>query len=78
MSRSWKKRPFSGITTATSEKKDKQLANRHTRRVNKYLLSFTHDPDKLLLKRELSNVWSMAKDGKVRFDPATHPKLLRK
>jgi hypothetical protein len=28
--------------------------------------------------RELSNPWAMDKDGKMRFDPAKHPHLMRK
>ncbi|MEA2338891.1 MAG: hypothetical protein QOE82_2898 [Thermoanaerobaculia bacterium] len=28
--------------------------------------------------RELSDPWAMAKDGKMRFDPAEHPQLMRK
>ena len=78
MSRSWKRNPFAGITSAKSEKYDKRLANRRVRRTNKYLLAITNDESQLLARRELSNVWCMAKDGKVWFDPKKHPKLLRK
>ncbi|MBE2221761.1 MAG: hypothetical protein IAF02_09485, partial [Anaerolineae bacterium] len=42
MSRSRKKRPFSSITTAKTEKQEKRLANRRVRRVNKSLLAGTH------------------------------------
>ncbi len=78
MSRSLKKTPVAGITTATSEKQDKRLANRLERRKNKQLLEMTEDDTSLLLKREVSNVWVMDKDGKIRFDPIKYPKLLRK
>lgn len=78
MSRSRKKRPFSGITTAKSEKQEKQLANRRVRRVNKSLLAFTNDETQLQLIREVSDVWCMSKDGKQRFDPETYPELMRK
>ncbi len=78
MSRSWKKRPWTGITTATTEKQEKRLANRRERRINKYLLALTHDETQILLKREVSDVWCMSKDGKAMFDPEKYPKLLRK
>jgi hypothetical protein len=29
-------------------------------------------------KRELSDVWAMAKDGKTYFNASKHPKLMRK
>lgn len=78
MSRSRRKHPFCGITTATTEKKDKRLANRKLRRAFSRLdLS---DPDNLVvpLLREVSNVWSFDKDGKQRFDPEEHPERMRK
>lgn len=78
MSRSRKKHPFCGITTATSEKDDKRLAHKAYRQALRRLdLS---DPDNLVvpLLREVSNVWGFAKDGKWRFDPAEHPKWMRK
>ncbi|MEL6771041.1 MAG: hypothetical protein AAFP18_08255 [Bacteroidota bacterium] len=78
MSRSRKKTPISGITTATSEKHDKRLANRRSRRRIRQRLAAGHDGTDLPLLREVSNVWAMNKDGKLYFDPATHPKLMRK
>lgn len=78
MSRSRKKNPHSGITTAKSEKQDKRVANRHVRRVNKSLLALTNDETHLQLKREVSDVWCMDKDGKQRFDPEKYPELMRK
>ncbi|MEL7363701.1 MAG: hypothetical protein AAFN13_16615 [Bacteroidota bacterium] len=79
MSRSRKKTPISGITTATSEKYDKRLANRRLRRrVRQHLATGHIDSADLPLLREVSNVWAMDKDGKLYFDPATHPKRLRK
>lgn len=63
MSRSRKKTPISGISTARSEKQDKRLANRKLRHAVKQRLGT--DPDDVLpVLREVSNVWSMAKDGK--------------
>jgi hypothetical protein len=47
MSRSIKKTPICGITTAESEKKDKQRASRATRRVN---YTATKAPIELLVK----------------------------
>ena len=78
MSRSRKKTPITGITTAESEKKDKRLANRSERRINKWLLKYYQDEAKLRAKREVSNVWGMDKDGKQRFDPTKYPQLMRK
>ena len=78
MSRSRKKNPFVGMTTAKSEKLEKRLANRRERRVNKSLLALTNDGTRLRAKREVSDVWSMSKDGKQRFDPQKYPKLMRK
>lgn len=78
MSRSRRKTPITGITTAESEKKDKRLANRAERRINKLLLKYYQDESKLRAKREVSNVWVMDKDGKQRFDPTKYPQLMRK
>lgn len=41
-------------------------------------MTFDPEANVLPLLRELSNVWSMAKDGKMIFDPQEHPKLMRK
>jgi hypothetical protein len=71
MSRSRRKTPKAGITTADSEKQDKRLANRDLRRKVRQ--------GKLDLRvRDVSNVWSFDKDGKQRFDPKKHPKEMRK
>ena len=76
MSRSYKKTPVTGITTACSEKQDKRIANRLERRKNKQILKLTEDDICLLKKREVSNDWCMDKDGKMRFDPIKNVKLL--
>jgi hypothetical protein len=78
MSRSRKKTPITGITTATSEKQDKRIANRRERRINRIILQTTGDETQLRLKREISNVWAFDKDGKRRFDPRKYPKSMRK
>lgn len=78
MSRSRRKRPFSGITTSDTEKQDKRIANRKLRRKVKVRLATDPEPDVLPHVREVSDPWGMAKDGKMRFDPERHPGLLRK
>ncbi|MDQ2687227.1 MAG: hypothetical protein M3Y28_05095 [Armatimonadota bacterium] len=78
MSRSRKKHPFHGITTADSEKQDKRAYNRRFRHV--FHQAIQADPTRDLWPhlREHSDPWGMDKDGKIRFDPANHPKLMRK
>jgi hypothetical protein len=78
MSRSRKKTPVHGITTANSEKKDKRLYNRRFRRVTKQVLRVSPLREVLPHLREYSNPWCMDKDGKVRFDPKKHPEWMRK
>ncbi len=78
MSRSRKRTSITGITKAASEKKDKRLYNRCYRRKFRMVLR-RFDGDEVFPKlRELSNVWSMEKDGKKCFDPDRYPKLMRK
>jgi len=78
MSRSRRYRPHCGITTAPSEKLDKRRSNRRERRTNSQILDATGDGDRLRHLRALSDPWNMEKDGKQRFDPVRHPRLLRK
>lgn len=78
MSRSRRKTPVAGITTATSEKQDKRDANRRLRRCVNQRLVRNPEIDVLPLERETSNVWVMDKDGKLRFDPDRFPELMRK
>jgi hypothetical protein len=62
MSRSKKKTPITGITTAETEKKNKLEANRKLRRLNKIKM---HKGDfNFFQLREISNVWGFDKDGK--------------
>ena len=76
MSRSRRKSPVIGMTTARSEKEDKQWHNRVLRcRVRE---AIHKGSDLLPEKDEISTTWNMAKDGKRRFDPSKEPKLLRK
>lgn len=76
MSRSYKHTPVHGITGARSEKWDKRKANRKLRHRVKEVLVLA--PDVLPVLREVSNVWTMNKDGKFWFDPERWPKYLRK
>lgn len=78
MSRSRRHRPHCGITTAASEKEDKRRANRRERHANSQTLAVTGDGDRLKPLHALSDPWVMEKDGKRRFDPRAHPKLMRK
>ena len=78
MSRSRRKTPACGITTAASEKDDKRYAQRAERRINHQLLATSGDGDSLKATRAVSDPWSMDKDGKQRFDPQRFPELMRK
>ena len=74
MSRSRKKTPVCGMTTAKSEKDDKKRWHRKARRLRK-------QSDEVILDKEVSDVWSMAKDGKQYLSKKTldrHPDLVRK
>lgn len=76
MSRSRRKTPSRGITTAESEKADKAASHRRLRRAVRRVVV---DLDAVMpVERQLTNPWSMAKDGKRRFDPARDSKLMRK
>ncbi len=75
MSRSRKRNKIRGITTAKSEKQDKQDANRRFRRiVNQKVKQGGTELPKL---KELSNVWGFEKDGKI-YDPKMTKKEMRK
>jgi hypothetical protein len=76
MSRSKRKSPVIGMTTARSEKEDKRWHNRVLRR--RVPETIRKGNDILPKKDEISTTWDMAKDGKQRFDPHRESKLLRK
>jgi hypothetical protein len=78
MARSTKRTSIAGISMASSEKADKRLANRRYRRRVRQVLATEPGADLLPERRELSNVWTMAKDGKHWFDPLLYPGVLRK
>lgn len=76
MSRSNRRAPVRGITSAESEKSEKAASHRKVRRAVR--VAIAREAPVLPQERELTNPWSMAKDGKARFDPAANPKLMRK
>ena len=79
MSRSYKHTTISAITTAQSEKRDKQLANRRFRRISKHRVKIDAEP--LIDLNEISDPWDFQKDGKRYFFPdeaKLFPKLFRK
>ncbi len=78
MSKSRRKTPIGGVTTAESEKKDKRDYNRRYRRVAKQAVEAGDESKPLPILREHSDPWGMDKDGKMSFDPRKNPRLLRK
>lgn len=79
MSRSYKKTPICGLTTAKSDKEDKRLANRLFRRASRNRIKSNRELFYRL--REVCNVWDFAKDGKIYYDKEAvkrYPKVLRK
>ena len=78
MTRSRKKTPITGMNRARSEKADKVAAHRRERRTVRTRVKTDPDPDALPRRREVSNVWAYAKDGKVYKKPWLRPKDLRK
>lgn len=78
MARSRRRHPFSGITTAESDKQEKIVLNRRVRHRNSQLLRGDGDEARLKDARVLYSDSLCAKDGKSRFDPARFPELMRK
>ena len=79
MARSRRHTPIASITTAASEKQDKRWANHNHRSAARRAIKCSTDPDATVLPimREVSNEWSMTKDGRSRFGHHI-PKLMRK
>jgi len=75
MSRSRRKTPVCSLTCAESEKQAKQMANKAFRRRVKGALATGRT---MPVQREVSQVYSFAKDGKQWFDPEEFPKEMRK
>jgi len=75
MSRSKRKTPIRGITTAETEKQDKIEANRKLRKLNRMKIR-KNDFDFFQL-REVSNVWGFNKDGKKFLKNPTRNDLMK-
>ncbi|MEO6528743.1 MAG: hypothetical protein ABIP93_19150 [Gemmatimonadaceae bacterium] len=78
MTRSRKKTPIRGVTSAASEKADKAVAHRKERKRVRTVLHVDPEPEVLPHTRELSDPWDMAKDGKVYLGSRLTPKERRK
>lgn len=74
MSRSRRKTPIVGITTADSDKAFKQTEHRRERRAVKTLLGAGEEPPPT---RTFGDPWAGQKDGKAWLDEPA-PKLMRK
>lgn len=78
MTRSSRHIPIVAITTCHSEKRDKRFANRACRRALRVALAGDDTGDVLLpIMRDVSDPWTMDKDGK-QWLGARWPHLLRK
>ncbi len=83
MSRSYRKTPIHGVTTACSEKDDKRIIHGMMRAAERDALS-NLNPDHLenvsipQKMRELYNVWNMAKDGRWLTDRTERPRRDRR
>jgi len=70
MSRSYKKTPIVGTTTAETEKSAKRIWHKQLRHETKQLIKSSHNDPELLEdvtfpdEKEVSSVWVMPKDGK--------------
>jgi hypothetical protein len=73
MARSRRRTPVCGITTASSEKAYKVRCSRALRRATNVALAAGAE----LLPVPVPDYWG-DKDGKARFDPVVHARLLRK
>ena len=80
MSRSRRKTPIIGITTAESEKAEKQANHQRERRRVRQVLAVDPEPDVLPHRRELRTPLAMGKDGKMWLGAwaEQEPKYLRK
>jgi hypothetical protein len=76
MSRSRRKTPIRGITTAASDKSSKIASHRRIRRTIRQLA--LENLVVLPEERQITNSWSFNKDGKKWFDSDQHPDLMRK
>jgi len=76
MSRSRRKSPFIGYTTAETDKPWKQQSARQARRVTHQVLAITLDGDAVPDRRTVGDTWGL-KDGKQRIADLSS-KVLRK
>lgn len=75
MSRSRRKTPIIGVTTAGSDKPFKTAEHRRERRsVRATIKQLEEAPD----PRQFGNPWASEKDGKQWLDPSRHGELMRK
>ena len=77
MSRSRRQSPVAGVTAAPSDKASKAASNRALRQAQKQALATDPETPPPTV-HEAMDRWSMAKEGKVRFDPREAPKRMRK
>lgn len=75
MSRSRRKVPIMGITSAESDKTFKKAEHRRERRAVNAAVGKVEDPPHAKLFGE---PWASDKDGKRMFDPVRHPASMRK
>jgi len=78
VTRSRRERPFGALSGCESEKGDKRIWHRIFRRVNRQLLAKGAASDLLKAEREVSNPWSMGKDGKTRLSASEQSRRMRK
>jgi len=77
MSRSRRKTPVAGVTAAPSDKLSKAVSSRaHRLAVKRSIASDPETPPPTV--EQALDRWSMAKEGKIRFDPRESPKRMRK
>ena len=77
MSRSRRKTPIAGVTAAPSDKFSKAVSNRAHRRALKQSTATDAETPPPTMEQALDR-WSMAKEGRFRFDPKESPKRMRK
>ena len=75
MSRSFRKTPIAGRTTAPSDKPSKARAHRQERRAVRSTDLVEDDPPG---EKAFGNPWAGEKDGKGWFDADAHPRMMRK
>ena len=77
MSRSRRKTPVTGVTAAASDKFSKAVSNRAHRQALKQATAADPETPPPTMEQAMDR-WSMAKEGKIRFDPEEWPKGMRK